>query len=190
MYPELIVMRHGQTEWNLAGRWQGGLDSQLTEKGRDQAVAMGEILRREGITAASHKTYVSPMGRTRETAELALGDGWARVEDTNLREIGVGGWEGWLVKDIERAAGLPEDSTMFDYYSAAPDGEGFEALRERVLGFLATLTGPSLLITHGMTSRMIRTLATGRDLDRLDELPGGQGVVFRLRDGNHEILTP
>ncbi len=189
MYPELIVIRHGQTEWNLARRWQGGLDSPLTEKGRAQAAAMGEILQREGIGAASHTAYVSPLARARETARLVLGDGWAPHEDRRLREIGVGAWQGWLMDDIMAAAGLPEDASMFDYYTAAPNGEGFEALKVRVLDFLASLTGPCVIVTHGITSRMIRTLATGRDLDRFDELPGGQGVVFRLRDGGHEILS-
>ncbi len=190
MYPELIVIRHGQTEWNLARRWQGGLDSPLTDLGRAQAVAMGEILRREGISAASHTAYVSPLGRARETARLVLGEGWLPREDPRLREIGVGGWQGWLMDDIIAASGLSEEATMYDYYSAAPGGEGFEALKVRVLDFLATLTGPSVIVTHGITSRMIRTLATGRDLDRLDEVPGGQGVVFRLRGGEHETLTP
>jgi probable phosphoglycerate mutase len=104
--------------------------------------------------------------------------------------VGVGAWEGWLIRDVADASGLSEDASPYAFYEAAPDGEGLEALRTRVLDFLATLDGPSVLVTHGITSRMIRTLATGRDLDRFDELPGGQGIVYRVRDGGHEMLEP
>ena len=189
MYPELIVIRHGQTEWNLEGRWQGHRDSPLTAKGEDQARVIGGILARAGITQASHRAYVSPSGRALATARLALGPDWAATPDPRLREIDVGRWEGWLIADIAAEVGLPEDSAPLALYEAIPDGESLEALRDRVQGFLATLDRPSLLVTHGMTSRMIRTLATGRDLDRFDEVPGGQGVVFRVRDGAHETLT-
>ncbi|PIE06938.1 MAG: histidine phosphatase family protein [Rhodobacterales bacterium] len=189
MYPELIVIRHGQTRWNLEGRWQGWRDSPLTARGEEQARAMAEILSREGITAATHKAFVSPLGRARATARLVLGEDWAATPDDRLREIGVGGWEGWLVSDIEKAAGQPDDAAPFAFYDAAPGGEGIPALHDRVRDFLDSLTGPSVLITHGICSRMIRTLATGRTLDRFDELPGGQGVVFRVRDGGHEMLT-
>lgn len=188
MYPELIVIRHGQTEWNRDGRWQGSLDSPLTAQGEDQARAMGAVLARAGITPESHAAYVSPLGRAQATARLLLGADWRPTPDPRLREIGVGDWEGWRIADIARAAGLPEDTPPLAFYEVAPGGEGLAGLRARVHDFLATLTGPSVLVTHGITSRMIRTLATGRDLDRFDELPGGQGVVYRVRDGHHETL--
>lgn len=190
MYPELIVLRHGQTAWNLEGRWQGDLDSPLTTKGEAQARAMGAVLVREGINADSHAAYVSPKGRARRSAELALGPGWTPAVDTRLREIGVGAWEGRLIAEFAAESGLPPDVSPYAYYEVAPGGEGFAALRTRVAGFLATLDRPSVLVTHGITSRMIRTLATGRDLDRFEELPGGQGVVFRVRGGVHEVLAP
>ena len=189
MYPDLIVIRHGQTEWNLEGRWQGSQDSPLTAKGEAQARAMGDIVAREGITARSHATFVSPLGRAQATARLAFGPNWPVTTEKRLREIGVGQWEGWLISKVVEAVGVDDDASPYALYQAAPGGEGLEALRARVLDFLATLTGPSVLVTHGITSRMIRTLATGRDLDRFDELPGGQGIVFRVRDGEHEALT-
>lgn len=190
LYPELIVLRHGQTAWNREGRWQGDLDSPLTGLGEAQARAMAAVLSRERITAATHAAWVSPKGRTRATARIVLGPDWEPTVDARLSEIGVGDWEGWLIADIARAAKLGDDATPYAFYEAAPGGEGFEALRDRVAGFLATLDRPSVIVTHGITSRMIRTLATGRDLDRFAELPGGQGVVFRVRGGAHEVLGP
>ena len=117
-----------------------------------------------------------------------LGEGWDPIPDPRLREIDAGRWEGWLLTDIVAEAGLPEDYHPLMLYENIPDGESLEGLRDRARDFLASLDRPSLLVTHGMTSRMIRTLATGRDLDRLDEVPGGQGVVYRVRDGVHETL--
>ena len=190
MYPDLIVIRHGQTEWNLEGRWQGHRDSPLTAMGEDQARAMASVLAREAITQTTHAAFVSPLGRAQATARLTLGADWVATPDPRLREIGVGDWEGWLVDDIAAASGLTAERAPLTFYELAPGGEGLEALRTRVRAFLATLETPSVLVTHGITSRMIRTLATGRDLDRFDEVPGGQGVVYRVRDGAHETLAP
>ena len=190
MYPDLIVIRHGQTTWNQERRWQGSLDSPLTAEGETQARAMGEVLTGAGVTAENHAAFVSPLGRAMATASLALGPDWVATPDARLREIGVGAWEGWLIRDVAEAAGLADFAATYSLYEAAPGGEGFEALRTRVLDFLAELQGPSVLVTHGTTSRMIRTLATGRDLDRFDELPGGQGVVYRVANGVHETLGP
>ena len=188
LYPDLIVIRHGQTRWNLEGRWQGHRDSPLTPKGEAQARAMAGVLARAGITERTHRAFVSPSGRARATAGLLLGPNWTATPDDRLREIDVGRWEGWLVTDIIAELGLPEDTPPLTLYENIQGGETMTALRDRVRDFLATLDGPSLLVTHGITSRMIRTLATGRDLDRFEELPGGQGVVFRVKDGVHEAL--
>ncbi|RME18949.1 MAG: histidine phosphatase family protein [Alphaproteobacteria bacterium] len=188
MFPEIVVLRHGQTEWNRARRWQGGLDSPLTALGREQARRMGAVLREAEIGPASHAAFVSPLGRTLETARLALGPDWPLRPDPRLREIGVGAWQGWTLEEIRAAAGLPEGASIFDYYRAAPGGEGFEALAARARAFLESLEGPAVIVTHGMTSRMLRTLASGGDPAQIDALPGGQGVVFRVRAGVHEVL--
>ncbi len=187
--PELFVLRHGETEWNRARRWQGVLDSPLTEKGKAQAVAMGDMLRAAGVSAASHTVLSSPQGRAMETARLALAPLGAEIHpEPLLREISVGEWAGLTADEIDVRWPGPEDEGFLDRYARAPGGEPFDALWERVGTVLAKLTRPAVIVTHGITSRFLRTRAMGLTLADLDELPGGQGVIFRLHQGRHEMI--
>jgi len=86
--PELYVMRHGETEWNRLGRWQGPFDSPLTETGQAQARDLGAMLRARGVGPDAYDILTSPQGRAVRTAQLAFGEGVPRPDD-RLREIGV-----------------------------------------------------------------------------------------------------
>ena len=148
---------------------------------------MGGLL--AGFDLAGHRLYSSPMGRARATASLAFDR--APCIDPRLREIEVGQWSGLTRAEIlARWPSNSEDEDWLDFYARAPGGEGFAALWDRVTGFLADLTEPAVIITHGVTSRFLRTAALGLTPADLHQVPGGQGVVFRLRDGGHEVLTP
>ena len=188
--PEIFVIRHGQTEWNLAGRWQGDLDSPLTAQGIAQAKAVGAQLGRLGITPASHRFYTSPMGRARATAQLMTGGQAVVVEDARLREISVGRWTGATRDEIRAQTDLHADTHFLDFYAAAPGGEPFAVMQDRCAAFLDALTGPSVIVTHGITSRFLRTLAMGWGLDRVAELPGGQGVIHHVANRQHAEITP
>ena len=188
--PEIFVIRHGQTEWNLAGRWQGDLDSPLTDQGVTQAKVMGAMLEKMGISAATHQFYTSPMGRARCTAALVMREQAQAIEDARLREISVGKWTGITREEIRARTGLDEDAHFLDYYAEAPGGEPFAGLQARCADFLAGLTGPSVIVTHGVTSRFLRTLAMGWGLDRVTQLPGGQGVIHHVINGQHAEITP
>ncbi|WP_373356519.1 histidine phosphatase family protein [Pseudoroseicyclus sp. CXY001] len=191
MLPEIYVIRHGQTEWNASGRWQGSYDSPLTERGQSQALALGGLLAAEGI-ATTHRLLCSPQGRARRTAELiAKAAGFpAPMEDARLREIDVGRWTGRTRAEILAEAPHTEELDWLELYTHAPGGESFEALWERVGAVLESLTGPTVLVTHGITSRFLRTRAMGWGPDRMEELPGGQGVAHRIAAGQHEELAP
>ena len=185
--PELYVLRHGETVWNREGRMQGALDSELTELGQAQAKAMGGLL--AGINLDGHELYCSPLGRAQATARLAF-DRPARL-DPRLREIGVGQWAGLTRPEIlARWPVMTADEDWLDFYSRAPGGEGLDALWDRVAALLADLTGPAVIVTHGVTSRVLRTAALGLTMAELNVVPGGQGVVFRIRGSQHETLAP
>ncbi|RYG92015.1 histidine phosphatase family protein [Loktanella sp. IMCC34160] len=189
--PEIIIARHGQTEWNRAGRWQGGLDSPLTAKGEDQARGLGEILVREGIGPDGWNFLTSPQGRSVDTARIALvGIGATAQVVHDLREIDVGTWAGLTVDEIDSRWPGPEDERFIDKYTRAPGGESFDALWDRAGVILGSLNRPTVLFTHGMTSRFLRTRALGMSLADLMDVPGGQGCLFRIRDGAHEVLWP
>ncbi len=188
-YPELFVLRHGQTEWNKQGRHQGRLDSPLTELGQQQARRQREILRPFIVSANVQSAFVSPQGRALETAEIALKkSGLSAISDERLCEIGFGLWEGKTKSEIE--AGWPHINLRdeFLWHFQAPDGESFDQISSRVGDFLKGLSEPAILIAHGITSRILRGLWLGRDLDGMREIGGGQGCVCHLRDGGQFLL--
>src|ERR1700675_244272 len=87
----LLLVRHGETVFNVTGRWQGQGDSPLTERGLAQARELGRALAHESIAAV----YSSDLGRAMQTArEVAAPHGLDVQSELRLREINVGGWTG------------------------------------------------------------------------------------------------
>lgn len=178
-FPPLYILRHGETEWNAQGRLQGRYDSALTQRGRAQALAQRAILLRRDLTGFT--AVSSPQGRAYQTAAIALDGVIDDIHtDERLGEIGLGDWAGQTRSLLMEEAQV---KSGFDLYERAPGGEGFAALRLRAAAFLADLQGPSVVVTHGITSRMLRLIALGLPMAALTELPGGQGVVFHLESG-------
>ena len=182
--PPLYILRHGETTWNASGRLQGHFHADLTARGRVQALTQRQILKTRNL--ADFQALSSPQGRALETARIAL-SGLAReiVTDISLAEIGLGEWAGKSRTDLITQTGARDG---FDLYDLAPDGEGLTALHVRCSEFLNRLAQPSVLITHGITSRMLRLILTGRPITDLRDIAGGQGVVFYLNEGTQERL--
>jgi probable phosphoglycerate mutase len=108
----LLLVRHGQTPWNAAGRWQGHADPGLSERGRDQAAELAAALRRE-LEGGWARIVASDLRRARETAGiLADSLGLAVETDIRLRELDVGAWTGLTRSEIE--ARDPELLTAFE----------------------------------------------------------------------------
>ena len=183
-YPPLYVLRHGETEWNAENRLQGHFDSPLTATGRAQAQTQNAILRRCDLS--NFAALSSPQKRAQDTAEIALEGLLPFDSHAGLAEIGIGEWAGRCRAELMAHCQGARDT--YDLYEHAPDGEGFVALYARCAAFLSRLTGPHVLITHGITSRMLRLRVLGRDLDDLGDMQGGQGVVFHLSDGQQRCL--
>lgn len=185
----LYVLRHGQTVWNKEHRIQGRLDSPLTEQGKAQAGFQNVILRKLDLTG--FQAICSPQARAFHTASIALDGIFQTITtDSRLAEISVGEWEGLRRGDL--VAGRPTDESEEDalwLYERAPGGEGFEALHTRCVDFLASLSGPSVLVTHGITSRMLRLIALGKDISQIAMLPGGQGVVYHVEEREMNCLS-
>lgn len=189
MFPPLYILRHGQTEWNAQHRIQGGLDSPLTALGRAQAQTQRELLRDEMLDG--FQALCSPQGRAFQTAAIALEGLFNSIStDARLAEIGVGAWEGLPRTElvIDGAVDESEESAL-DLYNRAPGGEGFVALHARCKAFLEELSGPSVLVTHGITSRMLRLIALDLDICEIGMLPGGQGVIYHLENGTMRQLS-
>lgn len=187
-FPEFLILRHGETQWNREGRLQGALDSPLTPLGREQAQRQAAILRDFGT--GGWDWYSSPQGRAWETARIAAqGRAGTIRRDERLREIGLGQWAGQLRDDI--AAGAPDlfETDGLGWYDHVPGGEGLLKLESRAAAFLSALSGPSVIVTHGITSRVMRCVAQGLPTEAFETLGGGQGVVYHIRDGISRMLS-
>jgi len=192
-YPEILVLRHGQTEWNREGRHQGQRDSPLTDHGLQQARDQGTILAALDADWTGFDAFFSPQLRAARTAELALGaiNKTGRADD-RLKEVAFGAWEGRTPDEIERVQpGFEKarDDDPFGVHFHSPGGENFAQMAARCQSFLSDLQRPTVIVCHGITSRVLRGLWLGTDSDGMSDLPGGQGCVFRLNDAGHTTLT-
>lgn len=149
----LILVRHGQSVWNEARRFQGATDVPLSELGRRQAEALGRVLRGWPLGAA----YVSPLARARETAEIALaGRTIPLVTLPELRELSLGAWEGLRVDDLRGGDPDPYEAWVRAPLDHPPPGaEPLEAVRRRVLAAVDRIAAAHpdgedvLVVAHG-----------------------------------------
>jgi broad specificity phosphatase PhoE len=192
----IYLMRHGETAWNRERRFQGRLDSPLTERGIAQARRMGETLARVVADRGAVTIVASPLGRARATAATlcpALGASPERIEtDARLTEIDVGVWAGLTYAEI--AARWPDSITPAsrrDWFFRSPDGETYDAIAARARSFLddAALRGTLVVVAHGITSRLLRGLYLGLSRSELLRLELSQDAVFRLADGTVERIA-
>ena len=136
MMPDLWVMRHGETEWNVAGRLQGRSDSALTARGRAQAARQAQL-----IAAIDASRFSSPQGRARDSARIVFA-GQPFATDPRLAEICIGDWTGRSAAELRAEAPDAFTGPRLNWYDQAPGGERFAGLRARVRAFLAELGEP------------------------------------------------
>ncbi|MDO5646504.1 histidine phosphatase family protein [Paracoccus sp. (in: a-proteobacteria)] len=176
MIPDLYLMRHGETLWNRERRMQGRLDSPLTDLGRRQAAQQAALF--AGLTA---DRISSPQGRAQDTARIVFNAPFRT--DPRLMEIDVGIAAGQRADDLRRDHPDLFTGGWLDWYDRVPGGEHFSGLRARVADFLADLTAPAMIVTHGVTLRMIWHLTTGEPLDQPRVI---QGALHVIRGGRSE----
>lgn len=185
---EILILRHGQTEWNLARRFQGAMDSPLTPLGVQQAQAQARILQTHLAGLRHHRLVCSPQPRALRTAGIALEHlNTAALIDNRLCEITLGLWEGLTHEEIAATEGLDEDD-VFWWMDRAPKGEGHAAVAARVAALLAEITGPAILVTHGITACHLRGHLRGLTMPEIAGLSCEQGVVYRICDGQELVL--
>jgi 2,3-bisphosphoglycerate-dependent phosphoglycerate mutase len=189
-----ILLRHGETVWNIEGRYQGHLDSPLTELGLAQARALALRLPRGSIVAL----YTSDLGRARQTAEIiSQRHGCEVIAHVGLRERHLGLFQGSTRPEAK--AGWPEEyrrlkSGDADY--AVPGGESHRALMERTLATLGEIAarhpGKTIgAITHsGPLSALLRhTLGISLEAPRRFSRSNASWNVFTVEDGQWLLET-
>ncbi|MFE2279533.1 histidine phosphatase family protein [Streptomyces sp. NPDC059454] len=177
---DLLLARHGETEWSRAGRHTGRTDLPLTPAGETQAKSLSRLL--AGRTFGLVLT--SPLVRARRTAELAGLAG--ATEDPDLREWDYGAYEGITTAEIRRTRpgwdlwtdGVPPGR---EFPGEAPEqvGERTDRVLSRVAGALEE--GDVMLVAHGHLLRVLTARRLG--------LPPSAGRLFRLETGTLSRLS-
>jgi probable phosphoglycerate mutase len=181
----LLLARHGETDWNRDGRFQGHADPPLNERGRRQAHALTDLLADEPLEAI----YSSDLLRAQETAQIvAMQRRMDVILDPQLRERDVGEWSGLTFAEIEER--FPNQIQAWRE-GRITVGESREALSERVLAAAQRISaahpaGVVLVVSHGGALRMLRH-AAGEGLSG----PGlANTEVVRIAVRNGTLLKP
>lgn len=159
----LILVRHGETDWNREGRLQGGQDIPLNALGREQAAEAAGRLRALEPDFARLDFIASPMQRARETMdilrrELVLPAGAYGI-DERLRELTFGSWEGFTWQDVQKAEREQAQLRKRDKWGfVPPGGESYRMLAERVRPVLAGLERETVIVSHGGVARAVLAL--------------------------------
>jgi broad specificity phosphatase PhoE len=169
---KLYVTRHGETEWNLEKRMQGWKDSPLTQKGVQNARQLGYRLQ----DIHFNTVYSSPSNRALQTAQTIVGKTEEIRIDDDLREIGMGDWEGQKQEDIQ--ADYPEAFHSFwntPHLFESSNGETFEQLQDRVVKFLEKIQlhqGETVLVvTHTVFIKSLLAYCKGLPISKLWDPP-------------------
>jgi probable phosphoglycerate mutase len=196
VWPELYFIRHGQTDWNAEGRYQGSRDIPLNAIGRAQADLNGKLLRqlfeRDGRLPDEFTWHVSPLGRTTETmnrvraafdVELPVA-----APDRRLVEVSFGIYEGRLHSELsagEMAIAGERDASFWDF--RPPQGESYEDVAQRVLSFASELRGPAVVVAHGGILRILRRLIEDFPAERTVNWFPPQDSVVHFIDGRSVV---
>lgn len=155
---EIIIIRHGETEWNKTGRFQGHSDVPLSAEGRAQAEALGRYLALNHVDAI----YASDLIRAMETAApLAARFGLTVTPDPLLRELNFGAWEGRSFNDVN----AEHSDAMKQFYNDPehadiPESEPFPVFQKRVAGRVREIVRAHqgkriVIVSHGASIRIL-----------------------------------
>jgi phosphoserine phosphatase len=183
--PRLLLVRHGETDWNREGRFQGQIDIPLNSQGKDQARAAGDFL----SSVAIQRAYSSTMARPRQTAEriLARHPGVPLTTTPGLVEIGHGRWEGCLEEEIAEAwPELLADWKRAPHTVTMPDGETLQQVWDRSVATWHSIVGglgpeeTALVVAHDAVNKTILCALLGlspADIWMVKQGNGGVSVV-------------
>lgn len=202
----IYLLRHGETTWNAARRYQGTLDSPLSDAGRAQTHRLRDALRAVALRAV----YSSPLTRAFETAAaVAAPHGLPVRAHDGLTEIRVGEWEGLTVSEIEaRYAEAVRRWYDTPHLTRIPGGETIEELRARAASAVEELRrrheGETIaVVAHGGVNKTILLtvleaplscywrIRQGNACVNVLDCSGGRGVVLVMNDTTHlRVRTP
>ena len=188
MATTIVLVRHGETDWNRERRFQGHADVPLNEDGRTQVAALAEELAGERFAAL----YTSPLRRAAESAEILAALGPVVQPSDALMEVDVGSWSGLTIREVEER--FPDGFKRWIDWKVEgwDDGEQYEDFSRRVVGGLLEIAARHpgelvLAVTHGGPIRTALAAAVGLSPEeaRGPNIVVGNCAVVRIavRDG-------
>ena len=200
----LILLRHGQSQWNLENRFTGWRDVDLTPQGEAEAVEAGRLIKDIHLD----RVYTSTLIRARRTAQLALaeaeaagadmadvksGEGWKLIEHDDLRERDYGDLVGLNKAETAEKYGAEQVHLWRRGYEIRPPGgESLADVVARVRPYFETeiwphvVAGENVLVAaHGNSLRAVLVIIGEYDAEDIPniELPTGKPLVFDVEDG-------
>ena len=186
----ICLFRHGETEWNTEGRYQGHMNSPLTSRGKTQARENARILQKNPSLPSPFTVYASPLGRVKETALIMLDELGMPADvisyDDRLMEASFGDCEGFT--EAEVAQQYPEfwEKRLTDCWSARPPfGESYADLSSRVCDWYndVKFSGTTIVVCHAMTSRVLRGMYMDVPNQEIVNLPKPHDGFFKPCNG-------
>ncbi|NLY46652.1 MAG: histidine phosphatase family protein [Tissierella sp.] len=179
---KIYLTRHGQTEWNVIGRLQGWNNSNLTEEGIGRAKSLSNRLKDVDFDFI----YSSPQQRALDTANIIRGDRDIEIQILDdLREIGFGTWEGMEIKDIQELYTDEYDTYLNRPHLYEPlDGESLLDVYKRAENalnkILSTKAENILVVSHGVTIKILTSIIKGVPLEELYQIPVQVGTALNI----------
>ena len=184
MSKSIFLLRHGQTVFNAQQRLQGHCNSDLTDLGQQQALAIGLSLKNKLANKRQWTIYSSPLGRAIQTAEIVANqigiDPSQIVKDVRLQEFCLGDWEQTYIPDIKEKQ--PRLCDQRDWYLMAPNAESYYAVKDRIEDFLAdiSVSDNAIIISHGLTGAVFRGVYVGMTYNEVCSQDLPQNAYFLL----------
>ena len=197
---KLYIVRHGETEWNVIKRFQGQLNTPLTEKGMEKLRKTGKKLE----NVLFDEVYTSELGRTVASAEIILNENNGYKNNklelqklAELNEIYFGVWQGLTYEDVFLK--YPEEANNYFYNVKNYNAENVEAenLKDALERFLKGInkilnrhkSGNILVVTHGTVFEMFINYVENKSIFDIDErtlMGNGDYKVFSYKDGKFQ----
>lgn len=188
----LYFVRHGETDWNVAGRLQGRRDVPLNALGRIQAAEVGRVLH-QLVDRTDALAYVSsPLSRAvdtmrilRTTLDLRAS---AFASDIRFAEISFGQWEGQTWPELRRRDHAGVRKRDLDPWNfVPPGGENYVQLCRRVSDAMGEIAGDAVVVTHGGVIRAALHVLAGMPAEAAALLPVRQGAVYVVEGGRFKV---
>jgi broad specificity phosphatase PhoE len=179
----------------MKGRYQGQVDSPLTENGVEQVSDVAHMLSLTVPDMSGVEVISSPLGRALQTAEIicdTVGYEFRKVRiDDRLTEVSLGSWDGLTTSEIEKHfPGALADTNQYNWYFKNPDGETYEMVVARMLSWLDSIKNFPIVIaiSHGLSGRVLRGVYAKYEKTEALQLDVSQNTFFKLSNGTIESI--